>query len=501
MRIVQIPRHLFFAFAAASCLQAGTDSAWALTDEEIFRDFRFNLANSGARALGMGGASVAVVDDATAIQANPAGLSSFPDPQLFAEFRTAKNDTSISRSAFGSLAVDPVTGARDLPFLALTSVADEKTASDLTFLSFAFPFTLGGAGRRLSVAGSRQIVLSQDRSLRSTREGTDARFSFDSFPNTVGAAGLEAYSVQTPVSGGGSAEIVYWNAAASLEVHRDFSVGVALTYATLAFEQNTSTEVVDPLQLFLDSSHPRLPAQPTTDVHQTLIDDADSDFAYAIGLHWHPVSVFSGGETPWMFGAVFRKGAGFSVLESTFLNGLQDEAFQNRITVPDRFALGVSYRAGARWVGTVELERIEYSDLLEGFRSRVNFLTSDRLAGGAFGTDPASSIEFRVDDGTIFRAGAEYVLAAGGRRISLRAGYYRTPDSRVRMSRFNSDDPDVNSVYLGAFRGGEEQDHFTAGVGLSFGPSTFQIAGEAADEGYQVVGSYILSFGKQWTRP
>ena len=54
--------------------------------------------------------------------------------------------------------------------------------------------------------------------------GTEARFAFDSFPNTVGGGGVEAYSIQTPVSGGSSMEIVYWSAGAALQVHLDAAV-------------------------------------------------------------------------------------------------------------------------------------------------------------------------------------------------------------------------------------------------------------------------------------
>jgi hypothetical protein len=44
-----------------------------LNNSETFSGFQFNFNNPGARALGMGGAFVAVADDATAVIANPAG--------------------------------------------------------------------------------------------------------------------------------------------------------------------------------------------------------------------------------------------------------------------------------------------------------------------------------------------------------------------------------------------------------------------------------------------
>src|SRR5262245_33611693 len=63
-------------------------AAFPVTDEEIFRNFRFNFQNPGARALAMGGAFIAIADDATAAQANPARLAGLGSPQLFVEWRT-----------------------------------------------------------------------------------------------------------------------------------------------------------------------------------------------------------------------------------------------------------------------------------------------------------------------------------------------------------------------------------------------------------------------------
>ena len=56
-----------------------------LIDSEAFSGFQFNFNNPGARSLGMGGAFVAVADDATAVIANPAGLVILQRPELSAE--------------------------------------------------------------------------------------------------------------------------------------------------------------------------------------------------------------------------------------------------------------------------------------------------------------------------------------------------------------------------------------------------------------------------------
>jgi len=323
---------------------------------------------------------------------------------------------------------------------------------------------------------------------------TAVRFAFDSFPNTVNGGSVEAYSVNTPVTGGISNEIVHWNAGFALAVHPDFSVGLTVTAATLDLRADTLTQVVDPLELFLDPTHPRLPSQSTTDLYQTSVDDSDTDVTYTIGILWHPTTVFAGGRSPWQFGAVYREGARFEVDETTTLNGLADTMFRNSIIVPDRYAVGASYRTEEHWLFTAEIERIEYSDMLEGFRSGVNFLTSDRVADGAFDPDPDQPIEFDIDDGTVPRIGVEYRSSPGGRgRLALRAGYLRMPDDRIRMKQFNSDDPDVNQAYLEAFRGGDDVDHLTAGVGYAFGRSSFELGGAVSDESTTLLGNYTFT--------
>ncbi len=485
---------------ASACVCGWLHAASAGTDEEIFRELRFNFTVPGARAMALGGAFVAVADDATAAEANPAGLARLDHGQVFVEYRSSSGgDAASTGSSLGSLVVDPVTGARDLPYLSLASRSNAEDSGALSFIGFVWPLTLGSEARRLTVSGSRQVIFSAERSLPSTGEQTQARFSFDSFPNTVRDEQVEAYSVVTPVTGRTEAEVVYWNASAAYQIHQDFSVGATLAYATLDFQATSSTQVIDPLELYLDPSHPRLPAQPTADIYDTEVDGSDSAFTYSLGFQWHPVSPFREGKSSWRFGAVFRKGARFAAPETTRLNGLPDQSFDNDFIVPDRYAVGGSYAWGQRWLLAAQLERIEYSDLLEGYRSGVNFFTSGRVVDGSFTTDPNRSVQYTVDDGTFFRGGAEYLVPLGGqhqRDLAVRVGYYRAPDNRIRMTEFNSTDPEVNAMYLAAFPAGGDASHVTAGVGYAIGSSSFHLAiDSSSQDGDKIVGSYALILG------
>src|SRR5207247_10020203 len=77
--------------ALSIVLLVSSGPALALTDEEIFRDFRFNLINPGARSLALGGAFISLADDATAAQANPAGLGFLDRPAYFLDLRGVDN--------------------------------------------------------------------------------------------------------------------------------------------------------------------------------------------------------------------------------------------------------------------------------------------------------------------------------------------------------------------------------------------------------------------------
>ena len=134
-------RAVIHVVAAAGCaLCAG--GAWALTDEAIFRGLGFDSIVTGVpgvRPPGMGGATVALDSGVTAVQANPAGLHFVRGGQVFAEYRFIEQDTRISEANMGSLSVDPVSGARDLPFLGLTSVSEPESLSGVSFIGCCGP--------------------------------------------------------------------------------------------------------------------------------------------------------------------------------------------------------------------------------------------------------------------------------------------------------------------------------------------------------------------------
>ena len=112
----------------------------------------FNSAlGVGARAMGMGGAFVAVADDATAASWNPAGLAFLirPEVSLVADWTTS----SLATSDFVDTTSNP-----ELPGQTRRMPGtDEGKGSGLSFLSVAYPLKTLGRRVTLQLSYQRQV--------------------------------------------------------------------------------------------------------------------------------------------------------------------------------------------------------------------------------------------------------------------------------------------------------------------------------------------------------
>lgn len=79
------------------------------TDADGFVQFEFNFNTPGARAVGMGGAFISIADDATAAEANPAGLTALLTRELSFEAKLIRYRREIAlfahRGTFDSFEV------------------------------------------------------------------------------------------------------------------------------------------------------------------------------------------------------------------------------------------------------------------------------------------------------------------------------------------------------------------------------------------------------------
>ena len=87
---------------AAVTLTAAAMSATVVSAQVVpqpIATIQFSFSNPGARSLGLGGAFVALADDATAAWANPAGLVQIANSEVSVEFRHWSYSTPSCRAA------------------------------------------------------------------------------------------------------------------------------------------------------------------------------------------------------------------------------------------------------------------------------------------------------------------------------------------------------------------------------------------------------------------
>ena len=97
---------------------------------------QFSFSNPGARSLGLGGAFVALADDATAAWANPAGLVQIAKPEVSVEVRYWSYSTPFVSG--GRLRGEP-TGVGLDTVDGIQTDTDEFDVTGLAFLSFVYP--------------------------------------------------------------------------------------------------------------------------------------------------------------------------------------------------------------------------------------------------------------------------------------------------------------------------------------------------------------------------
>lgn len=430
--------------------------AWALSDEEIFRDFPFNFINPGARALGLGGAFISLSDDSTAAQSNPAGLMFLRRPELFTEIRGRTYDTSFTST---EASLDTLFFQGDLE---ISASSDPSSSFSPAFLSYVIPLD------RVAIGFSRleSLDIRTDTLNTFSIDGTEAIVDVDPVTGDVTIIGTQPVNLDLTAEADVDARIVQYNIAIAFDLHRRFSMGVTGVVGTATVDGRVDNLFTDAMSFPL----------PTLD-YSTRIDDSDTDIAYNIGFIWRPLD--------WMqVGGVYRKGLRFVVEEEIGDLGarareaqdLFGTTFDNAIPVPDSYGLGVSFRPAEPWTLLADAVRIEYTDLLDDYVSGLNRISF-----------PERDVLFTVDDGYEYHLGAERIFLSGTTPVAARLGAWSDPDHRIRG--------DESAGLRAAFPAGERVEHYTAGVGVTL-KQTIQLdfAVDISSVGQTFVFSSIFGF-------
>jgi hypothetical protein len=186
----------FVAVGSLAVVAAVSSPAWAqrLTEPSYFA----SATGSGARALGMGGAFIAIADDATASSWNPAGLCVLERAEASLVFQPlAKSTTKYPDATF---AIDQRFGTTTAPARSVELEQDDaynlpRDSRSFDFASITVPLRLGSVKLVPQISYQRAVDMGLDYDYRSPYADTIAR-------ETRNAAG--ALTNTTTETGGGT---------------------------------------------------------------------------------------------------------------------------------------------------------------------------------------------------------------------------------------------------------------------------------------------------------
>jgi long-subunit fatty acid transport protein len=408
----------FRAFALATVLLPPATSSALAQNTEDQNAFDFSLP--GARSRGIGGAFVAIADDATSVYSNPAGLTLLFRPEVAIEVRRwdYTNRMPSRGHAFGpatQVGIDRIEGLVDDSF-------DSQTTG-LSFLSFVYPgdwWAVGVFRHQLSrYRMDRQI----DGPFFDCRGGfrvgnIDAAEPFCEPHAMVDGVDREFPKIQSldfDIHSTGGAFAVDLPAAR-------VSLGGALQFFDFSISSINT--------VFNARDHRKYqPADFTDPDNVELVSrqfGTDHAFAVNAGVLWNVSS-------QWVLGASFRQGPKFEFSTETRRGAASAAPGEivpnpsdrpNPFRVPDTFSLGLSYRPSELWRFGVEYDRVQFHQLIDDFRTTAFYPGSPEGA--------VVSARMRLDDSNQIRFGGEYLLLLpGSRSLAFRGGLWYDPSHQT----------------------------------------------------------------------
>jgi long-subunit fatty acid transport protein len=417
-------------------------------DIEALSGLQFNFGNPGARSLGMGGAFLGLADDASAAEANPAGLTILRKAEISLEARNYTEAQLFSTSG-------------TFPQVERTEFIHHSDAAQISFGSFVYPvkkFTLGvyyheplrnsGGGfvvpQRnefsgliekttpnffLPTAGGGPITEAQCETLRRTNPSACVEYRIDPFVSTLDVR------QQT------------WGVAAAWQVHPKFSVGATARYQT--FEEAAAT-----FRFTQEFSPSSISVQTTGKANGSEIAvEKQTDITFAGGFKWSPTDKIS-------IGGVYKQGPSYP--SPTFVaapvTGWQYvQVAETVFHIPDVMGLGISVRPRPELTINGDAVRVKYSNLVDDF---VPTIAAVQDVGASFVANDALELHL----------GAEYFFPTKI-PFALRAGYWRDPSHSVEWKGPLDQFEYIAEALL--FPPGETQNHLSIGAGVVW--SRFQV--------------------------
>ena len=433
---------VLLAFTLLVAIPAGAQN----TDIESLSGLQFNFGNPGARSLGMGGAVLGLSDDASAAEANPAGLTILRKPEFSIEVRNYLEQQVLSTSGTYP----------DIERTAFTHYSDRVQA---TFGSLVYPiknkFTLGLYFHEpLSNSGAGQVIPQLNEFSRQVEKDVP-NFYLPRNGTPVGKTECEdirrrandffaclEYTLNPFISALDVRQRT-WGLAGAWQVHPKLSIGAAARYQTLKESSLTFrvTPDFDFSSIFVQST--------ATKIEDGFpVAEEETDVTFSFGAKYAPMDNLS-------FGMVYKQGPTFAapIFAATAETDLEfEKQADTQFHIPDIAGIGVSYRPLPALTINVDAVHVWYSNLVD------DFYASNEVVR-------ALDNPFKANDVTELHVGAEYYFT-WKRPIAVRAGFWRDPAHSVEyQGPLNQADLVAEAIL---FPKGEAQNHWSIGAGIAW---------------------------------
>lgn len=437
----------------------------------------FDLLPPGARALGVGGAFTAIADDATAAEANPAGLTQLTRPEISLHGRRTSFDLR-EFNGDGTYA-DQYNGIPTSPIPRFLKINDDTNA--VSFASFVYPFENGALSFYYQNTGKIKGSVHDTALFSSLFDQFDFQNRTDVNAEALGLSGA-------------------WR------VNDLFAVGASLRYARLDVKSIQSSSVNNFFDFEVGPGG-QINTAGITDVLRVTrsIDDNDSDLTFNLGVLVNP-----GGK--WSFGVTYKDGGSYTLKQGTDAsldlvvpgpNGTTavnihrsaSTDLKAKVALPDTINFGVAFRPTDQWLFSLDAHYVRYHELPP--LPSVSLLFANAAPGAQ--TDANGAIvPVKLSDALTYHFGAERVfifdkgMALGLNSLALRAGIFNEKDTggygltgydRTTLARSDFDAIDTADT------------HYTVGLGTTFGQHVqVDLAAEFSNDTDNVVLSAIYRF-------
>ncbi len=431
----QAPRALALWVAWTCLMSAGL----AQTNTENFAQFRFNFNNPGARATGIGGAFMSIADDATASEANPAGLTTLLRPELSIEAKAIQFVTHVDNFSSTGTAANSTLNAHDF----------KSAVVSPSFASVVYPV------RRFTFALFRHELMN---------------FESNSYTNGTFASGFTDGTFLFPAKSSVRIHVDNYGGTIAYKFREFLSLGVSGGLSLASVQSSIARYLI---AVFDDG----------TLANVATIDDHNTDFFLNVGVLLKPVENLS-------IGLTYKRRPSFSLQQTyRFTRSPTDSTRTAPINfnIPSSYGIGISYRPTDVLTFAVDVVRVNYSSLTKNF---VVTLSPSYVQPG----------DFAVDDGMEYHGGAEYVMFLKTIGIVFRGGAYLEPDNRIHWVGNINDTVDPNRIFArkimqGLFQSGKSYAHGTFGVGCILSNKVqFDLAGDLSSVSNTAVGSLVIRF-------